>query len=106
MRYTKEDLAAAGILEKLQNIGKISGVAIISHDNQVISMPAPNRHHHVIKYMADELKHPTPIVGVQGFITEDGTFLDRVMAKYVARYHKQLLDRASNLDELFSECVW
>ena len=93
-------------VEQLKTLGKIVGVAIISHEGKVISLPKPNRHHNVIKHMVKELKHPIPITGQQGFITENGTYVDRVSAKYIARYHKQLLPLASDLDELFSECAW
>ena len=86
--------------------GKIVGVAIISHDGKVISLPKPNRHHNVIKLMACDLGHPTPIKGKQGFVNESGVFLDRIEAKKVAIKHNQLLERASNLQELFSEDLW
>lgn len=91
------------------NLGKfkpIVGVAIISDKNEVISLPMPNRHHHVIKYMVKDLGHKTPIVGLQGFVTEDGIFLNRIEAKLVALNHNQLLPNHHNGDELFSECVW
>lgn len=86
--------------------GKITGVAIRSHDKQTIQLPKPNRHHNVIKYMVDVLKHPIPIKGLQGFVTEEGVFLNRIEARLVATRHGQLLDRASNGYELFSEDVW
>lgn len=56
--------------------------------------------------MADVLNHPIPIMGLQGFVTENNIFLDRVQAKIVAVNHNQLLPRASKGNELFSECVW
>lgn len=86
--------------------GKIVGVAIIAHNGEVISLPKPNRHHNVIKLMVDELKHPRPIKGKQGFINESGVFLDRAEAKKVAIKHNQLLGHASTLGILFSEDVW
>ena len=66
----------------------------------------PNRHHHVIKYMVKDLGHKIPIVGLQGFVTKDGVFLNRIEAKLVALNHNQLLPNHHNGDELFSECVW
>ena len=93
-------------VEQLKTLGKIIGVAIISHNGEVISLPKPNRHHNVIHYMVKELNHPTSIRGQQGFITENGTFVDRVSAKYIARFHNQLLEREAGLEELFSEDVW
>lgn len=93
-------------LAELKTLGKIVGVAIISPEGKIISMPAPNRHHNIIRFMANTLGFPTPIDGQQGFITEDGSFVDRVSAKYIASWYKQLLPRASKSDELFSECVW
>ncbi len=93
-------------LNYLNTLPKITGVAIISHEGEVISLPAPNRHHNVIKYMVGTLKHPIPVMGLQGFVCEDGTFLDRVCAKVVAIRNNQLLERHDNGEELFSECVW
>lgn len=82
------------------------GVAIISYEDEVVWLPSPNRHHNVIRYMVDELKHPIPITGLQGFVCENGTFLDRVCAKVVAISHSQLLERHHLGNELFSECIW
>ena len=93
-------------LDYLNTLPKITGVAIISHEGEVISLPAPNRHHNVIRHMVDKLKHPIPIMGLQGFVCEDGTFLDRVCAKVVAINQGQLLERHQDGEELFSECVW
>ena len=57
---------------------KIMGVAI-KHGDLVIALPKPNRHHNVIRFMADTLGLNTPIGGGgQGFYLEDGTYLNRL----------------------------
>lgn len=42
----------------------------------------------------------------QGFLTNKNRFVDRVEAKLIATQTNQLLERASNGNELFSEDVW
>ncbi len=83
----------------------VVGVAIKDHTGRIYQLPKPNRHHHVIKVMAED-GCKTPITGEQGFILSDGRFSNRVNAKFVAEKAGQLLDRASNGYKLFSECVW
>lgn len=88
-------------------IGKpVYQAAIIGYDGEVYTAPRPARHHTLISRMAKSLSHPIPITGKQGFILEDGTFLDRRMSKLHAIANHQLLDRASLSNELFSEDVW
>jgi hypothetical protein len=84
----------------------IAAAAIKSdYDNVVHSVPVPGRHHDVIRIMVGR-GYPTPIRGTQGFILNTGKFVDRKAARKVAEAAGQLLDRASDSDELFSEDVW
>lgn len=85
---------------------KIECAAIMGFDGKVYSMPRPNRHHNIIAYMARDLGHPTPISGKQGFVTTDGEFVDRRKAKLIAIENNQLIPGHSQLDILFSECMW
>lgn len=84
----------------------IIGVAIIGYDGNVYSLPKPNRHHHVIHMMVKQYNHPIPINGEQGFITNEGKFVNRIEAKVIAVNNNQLTSRAGNEEELFSEDVW
>lgn len=83
---------------------KIIGVVVKQRD-MVIALPAPNRHHHCIWYMCDELNLRPPIVGEQGFYLENGKFLSRKEAKVHATRNGQL-KKETDTDELFSEDLW
>jgi hypothetical protein len=75
----------------------------------VFSVPAPGRHHDVIRVMVHEHGIAPPIDHgryEQGFTLDDGTFVRRKPAKHIARAAGQLLPRASDHAELFSEDVW
>lgn len=85
---------------------KVEAAAIIGYDGLVYSLPIPNRHHDIIRVMVQNLGHPKPIDGEQGFVLTDGSFVDRITAKFHAIANNQLLDRASKSDLLFSECMW
>jgi hypothetical protein len=84
----------------------IIAAAILGHDGQIVALQKPCRHQHIISYMVTELGHPAPIDGRQGFLTLDGKFVNRVVAKHCAVMNKQLLPRAMDLKDLYSEDVW
>ncbi len=84
----------------------ITASAIIARNGDVITLPAPNRHCHVIWYMVDALKHKSPIIGEQGFINDKGEYLNRREAKIEAMRCNQIIKRDYELDELYSEDVW
>ena len=82
--------------------------AAIKIDGFVAMVPAPGRHHHVLHRLADG-GYPTPIGGVQGFVTDEGKFVDRTTAMDIARRSKQLLSREGQHGpggHLFSEDLW
>jgi len=87
----------------------VTHVAIKVRD-EVYSLPAPNRHYHVIRHMVNELGFSTPIIGVQGFLLENGTFVTRKEAMEIAvangQYDKwhQLVTGKRKL--LYSEDLW
>jgi hypothetical protein len=87
---------------------KVVAAAIKGKDGIIYHLPVPARHHDVGIWMIREHDHPIPFPGgnAQGFLMSDGTFGDRRYAKKCAMHHNQLLDRASNLIELYSEDVW
>ena len=85
---------------------KIECAAIMSAvDGKVHSVPQPGRHHDVIREMV-ELGYDKPIRGEQGFVTNTGLFVRRVPAKNIAREVGQLLERAMDHRQLYSEDVW
>lgn len=87
----------------------IIGVAI-KHGDLVIGLPKPKRHHHVLRYMIDELGI-TPPVGHQhgnegqGFYLNDGTYLNRGQARWHALDNGQV-EKTDHAYELFSEDLW
>jgi len=54
----------------------IVGVALQAQDGTVYSLPKPHRHHHLLRQRALEGDTHT-FNYTQGFVTEDGTFLNR-----------------------------
>lgn len=83
---------------------KITHVAII-YDNITYGLPAPNRHHDVIRQIGG-------IYGPheEGFILEDGSFVNREQAYQIAKESGQLKRIISptnyNGPELYSEDLW
>lgn len=87
---------------------KIKAAAIMSTDGLVHSVPAPGRHMDVMIHMVDNLGYQRPIKqeNLQGFVTEDDVFLDRVQAHRVASQAKQILPGRGARRELYSEDLW
>jgi hypothetical protein len=83
----------------------ITHVAII-HEGKVYSLPAPNRHHHVIRHIV-ETTGARYVGGEQGFLDEAGKFLRRKPAKIRAEQTGQLKHLIDiNEPLLFSEDLW
>ncbi len=82
----------------------------------VYAMSPPARHHTILWWCAglgpDTKPHGGPVIyedfprHEQGFITNQGMFVDRYEARRIATAAGQLQERASNLPQLFSEDVW
>lgn len=73
------------------------------------SLPAPNRHHHVIRHIVEQTGAPSVDVGEddQGFLDENGTYYRRVPALTHALRCGQVKDGTSiRANRLFSEDVW
>jgi hypothetical protein len=90
-------------------MAKITHVAI-RFNGVIYSLPAPNRHHDVIRYIAETTGVETVDArdDDQGFLDESGRYLTRRQALRVAQQEKQLLERAMGpkLGRLYSEDVW
>ncbi len=74
-------------------------------------LPAPNRHHDVIRYIANMMMalDPTwkgPIVGQQGFYDSDGRYLSRKDALTLALCNGQFKSPMVTAGECFSEDLW
>lgn len=85
----------------------ITQVAII-WKGKLYSLPAPNRHHHVIHKIFQETNEPI-YYSWQGFLDDTGKFLGRKEACKVARLCGQVdvvRPKTSPRHLLFSEDVW
>ena len=82
----------------------ITGVAI-RYKERTHSLPAPNRHHHVIR-MIGGISGPHE----EGFLLDDGSFLGRIGAMQLAKDNGQLKRRMGKSsyqgNELYSEDLW
>lgn len=92
--------------EPLAAAETIDGVAI-RYDGHVYSLPRPNRHHHVIRLIASENGVGIQGSDEQGFVTNTGRFVGRVVGLQVALAANQVLD-VSNVraGRLYSEDLW
>ena len=84
----------------------ITHVAIKHHvDGRLFSLPRPFRHHHVIRMMVDVCGEKPPIIGEQGFLTDQGEFVNRKEAAEIAFTCGQC-DVLASPPSLFSEDLW
>jgi hypothetical protein len=82
----------------------------IKYKGFVYSLPRPNRHHHVIRMIAEingvGIKGPD----VQGFLDDKGNFLNRQEAYIHAKECVQVIRKVTpgnyDGDSLFSEDLW
>lgn len=91
---------------------KITHVAVV-RNGVAYSLPAPNRHHNVLWSMPPKVRDAddeTESRDVQGFLLEDGTFVDRKEAYIIATGTGQINRRqypgSYQGDQLFSEDLW
>lgn len=75
------------------------------HTDKVWSVPAPGRHHDVIRHMCQNGYESVPGDFPQGFLLEDGSFVDRWNARRHAIGSAQIT-HAKYGKELYSEDVW
>lgn len=82
--------------------------AAIWREGLIFSVPAPARHHTVMKTMFDQgiVVKGEAEVDNQGFLTSTGHFLDRREAARVATAARQIIFKTSPEYLLFSEDVW
>ena len=84
---------------------RIAGVAIRLDKRLSLTMPAPARHGDLMAEMhrcgLGEFVHND-----QGFVTSNGAYVDRPLARMIALAAGQLKPDARDHEELFSEDVW
>lgn len=87
---------------------RITHVAI-KFQGTTYSLPAPNRHHHVIRLIVDTtgVSNVSVYPDEQGFLDETGRFLTRKQALISALQNNQVKDPSKvMLGMLFSEDLW
>ena len=82
--------------------------AAILHDGRVYVLPAPARHHDVMRSMLETHNVKASGASEQGFVTDTGKFVRRKPALIIAEHAKQIIPgrKVSGLCELYSEDVW
>ena len=84
---------------------KIISAAIL-YKGAVFSEPPPSRHHNIIAVIRRACLLSVPVSGeVQGFLTDEGAFVDRVKAGKIAIAAGQLAE-LSEPPDLYSEDLW
>jgi hypothetical protein len=65
------------------------------------------RHHNCIRTMADcGLSLPVTKGAIQGFVTDEGAFVDRKEAFVIASNANQIIEKHGGKDELYSEDIY
>ena len=78
-------------------------------DGLVYSLPAPARHHDIIRYTKDLTSEPVSGRDTQGFIAVDQRgvrFVGRMEARDIALHIAKQITTPSHPTELFSEDLW
>lgn len=88
---------------------RIVASALKLENGLVISKPIPARHHDLLHPLWDVLEdknkvHPPGCV--QGFLTNEGVFVDRQEACVIAYRASQVIEKTGGPYELYSEDVW
>lgn len=81
---------------------RVVAAAIRKEDGRVFSVPAPGRHHDVIKLMGDEFQQ----CDEQGFLLSNGDWARRKPALYLAIRSGQIKEGKWPAHGLFSEDLW
>lgn len=83
-------------------------VAAAIYFGAVISLPPPARHHTILQSMLFTMGIGDEKIAeyLQGFLTSDGQYVNRVEAFYIAHKAGQLKRNSSGRPELYSEDLW
>lgn len=83
---------------------KVMAAAIKLENGDVRFLPRPSRHFHIIHKLASE-GHEQKAGDIQGFLLNDGTFVDRREAALIAMANHQV-SALSWPPNLYSEDLW
>lgn len=83
---------------------KVVAAAIMA-SGLIHTLPAPARHHNVMRDMRERGIDERPDE-IQGFVLEDGSFVNRTAAARAAIAEGQIKELAYTATELFSEDLW
>lgn len=82
----------------------------VKFDGITYALPKPNRHHHVLRMLFEQLGHGINGPHSEGFLDETGHYMNRRNAFDHATRNGQVLPRTKpgcyQGDELFSEDLW
>lgn len=80
----------------------------IRFQGKVWSLPAPNRHHDVIRLIVEEtgVEYVNAHGDDQGFLDESGRYLRRQAALLSAEANGQVKQKTNPPNKLFSEDIW
>lgn len=95
-------------MQNMREYTKITHVAI-RFQGETYSLPAPNRHHDVIRHIVATVPGVESVQARdedQGFLDEAGTYLNRRQALHVAEVMTQILPGKGKFYELYSEDLW
>lgn len=82
---------------------KIKAAAILQEDGSIYSLPKPHRHPDIIIDMASKgLRYG----GQQGFILDNGEFVNRVEALKIAKAADQVIRKDDLTNQLYTEDLW
>lgn len=84
---------------------RIVGSAIF-HEGRIFWLEAPARHGDVMAALVKIGQQRSAIEGDQGFVTQNGDFLNRTEARQMAERYELLKPNARQHVELFSEDIW
>lgn len=96
MKHTTEDLKSENSIRRH------------IRDGLIFSLPQPSRHAHILHHAEFPVGKANDESEIQGFLCNNGSFLDRRNAYNLAATNGQLRRRLGGYDgpELFSEDLW
>lgn len=83
---------------------RITGVALLTDEGELWSLPKPSRHCHLFALAAFQNNQADPCK--QGFTTNTGRYVGREEAVSIATGARQLIRKTDPPSQLFSEDVW
>lgn len=93
-------------MEQGRRIHKVVAAALRAEDGTVTSLPPPARHNDVIRQRVEDGAE-TPVTDEQGFLLDDGRFVNRHQAWAVAMRAGQVKEEDLTVQgTIFSEDLW